>query len=232
MKKFLVIAILVTSLSACARKEAEPALVADAPAAAPAPVAPAEPAVLSAELQSRLVRAHSPVLGPANAPVTIVEFLDPACEACRAFAPVVKQAMFLYPDQVRVVVRFADFHEGSDQAIRLLDAARHQGKFEAVLAALFDGQDDWAAHHQPRPERAWELAKATGLNMARARKDAASPEADAMLRQEHEDLVALQVSRTPTFFVNGKPLASFGAEQLMALVSAEVEAAAAASLPN
>ena len=164
--------------------------------------------------------------------MTIVEFLDPACEACRAFAPVLKQVMFLYPEQVRVVVRFAAFHEGSDQAIRLLEAARQQGKFETVLAALFDGQDDWASHHQPKPDRAWQLAAAAGLNMARARKDAAAAGADAVLRQEGEDIIALQVSRTPTFFVNGKLLTDFGPEPLMALVTAEVAAVAAAAPSN
>jgi protein-disulfide isomerase len=232
MRKFFVIVSLAAGLFACAKKEEAPAPVAAAPAAAPAPAAPVQPTLLSPELQARLVRAHSPVLGPADAPVTIVEFLDPACEACRAYAPVVKQVMFLYPKEVRVVVRFADFHEGSDQAIRLLEAARQQGKFEPVMTALFDGQDDWASHHQPKPERIWDLAAATGLNMAKARKDAAAAAADALLRQEHEDLVALQVARTPTFFVNGKLLTDFGAEQLMALVAAEVKAVAAATPSN
>ena len=43
--------------------------------------------------EGRLVRMHSPVLGPQNAPVTIVEFFDPACETCRAFYPVVKDLL-------------------------------------------------------------------------------------------------------------------------------------------
>lgn len=41
----------------------------------------------------QLVRFHSPVFGPAQAPVTIVEFFDPSCEACRAFHPYVKQIL-------------------------------------------------------------------------------------------------------------------------------------------
>ena len=44
-----------------------------------------ERATVAPELAEALTRPYSPVLGPAEAPVTIVEFFDPACEACRAF---------------------------------------------------------------------------------------------------------------------------------------------------
>jgi protein-disulfide isomerase len=71
--------------------------------------------------QARLVRMHSPVFGPQNAPVTIVEFFDPACETCRAFYPIVKSLMAQYPDEVRLVIRYAPFHPGSDQVVKLLE---------------------------------------------------------------------------------------------------------------
>jgi predicted DsbA family dithiol-disulfide isomerase len=130
---------------------------------------------------------------------------------------------------VRVVVRFAEFHDGSEDAIRILLAAQRQGKLETVLAALFDGQDEWASHHSPNVDAAWKIAVAAGLDLARARKDFKSPGFDARLRQEGEDLIALKVSQTPTFYVNGKLLTDFGAQPLMNLVSAEVKAAATAS---
>ena len=60
--------------------------------------------------------------------VTVVEVLDPACEACRAFAPVIEQLLFPYPEDVRVVVRFADFHPASLQALRLLVARAGSGQ--------------------------------------------------------------------------------------------------------
>jgi protein-disulfide isomerase len=173
---------------------------------------------------ARLVRPHSPVFGPADAPVTVVEVLDPACAACRAFAPVVEQLLFTYPKDVRVVVRYADFHPASLQGLRLLVAAQAQGKVHELLAALFERQDEWAAHTGPDPARAWKIAGEVGLDVPRAQKDALATNVDNILQTEADDLVALKVDSTPTFFVNGKPLPTFGAQELADLVASEVQA--------
>lgn len=214
--------ILAVSLAACSGKETPPPAAVEQPPAVAAHPASAE---LTSDLVARLTRPHSPVLGAAKAPVTVVEVLDPACEACKAFAPVVKQVLFLYPEDVRVVVRFADFHPGSEEAIRLLVAAQKQGRFEALLSALFERQEEWSSHSAPDTERAWKIAGEVGVNVARARKDAQAARVDDILRQEAEDLIAIKIERTPTFYVNGKALPSFGAEQLMNLVASEVRAA-------
>ena len=90
--------------------------------------------------QARLVRMHSPVFGPQNAPVTIVEFFDPACETCRAFYPIVKNLMAKYPTDVRLVIRYAPFHQGSDMVVKLLESSKSQGKYQAVLEAVLAAQ--------------------------------------------------------------------------------------------
>ena len=212
------------TMGACSRQEAAtPAAPTPAPVPATAPVVASDASgALTAEQTARLVRDHSPVLGPKNAPVTVVEYLDPACGACAAFSPVVKQIQLLYPTEVRVVVRYAAFHRGSDQAVRLLEAARRQNKFEPVLDALFERQAEWASHEAPNIPRIGQIATDVGVNIEKARRDAALPEVTAVLQQDAEDLVALKVDRTPTFFVNGKPLVEFGAEQLLELVRQEV----------
>lgn len=172
--------------------------------------------------QTRLVRMHSPVLGPQGAPVTIVEFFDPACETCRAFYPIVKSLMAKYPDDVRLVIRYAPFHQGSDQVVKLLEAAKRQGKYQQVLEAVLQAQPTWADHSRPNPDLTFEIAKAAGLDIDRAREDMARPEIHALLTQDVEDLNALKVTRTPTFLVNGRSLPSFGPDQLAALVAQEV----------
>jgi protein-disulfide isomerase len=219
------------SLGACSRQEpATPAPAAaaqPAPAAAPAPLPAAElaPVPLAPELLSRLERPHSPVLGSTKARVTLVEVLDPACGACRAYAPVVQQVLFAYPDDVRVVIRFADFHPPSEEAIRALQAARLQGKFAPLLDALFERQEEWASHSAPNPEVIWKIAAELGVNVAKAKKDATSANVDDLLRQEAEDLVALKVESTPSFFLDGKLLPPSNAVGFFDFVKKEVEAA-------
>lgn len=188
---------------------------AEAAQAAAAPL-PFDPAIL--------VRPHSPVLGPADAPVTIVEIFDPSCEACRAFHPVLQEIRDTYPDQVRIVMRYAAFHEGSDEAVRILEAARRQDLFEPVLEALLAAQPQWAAHGQPDLDLAWAAAAEAGLNLDQAMTDRLFPGITAVLNTDAEDVATAGVNQTPTFFVNGKPLAEFGAEELKEAVRREVEA--------
>ena len=175
--------------------------------------------------QARLVRMHSPVFGPQAAPVTIVEFFDPACETCRAFYPIVKNLMAQYPNDVRLVIRYAPFHQGSDQVVKLLESAKSQDKYQIVLEAVLAAQPAWADHGQPNIETAFKVAEQAGLDMVRARQDIEKPGVQALLQQDIEDLTALQVTRTPTFFVNGRSLPSFGPDQLAALVAEEVSKA-------
>lgn len=187
--------------------------------------APAASASVPAPTWNVYVRRHSPVIGPANAPVTIVEFFDPSCEACRAFHPIVKQIMAQYPNEVRLVLRYTPLHEGSDEAVRILETARRQDVFEPVLEALFVEQPQWAVHGNPQLERAWTVAAGAGLDVTQARSGMMAPAITAVLRQDIADATALGVRGTPTFFVNERPLPSFGPQQLYDLVRAEVEAA-------
>ncbi len=176
-----------------------------------------------------LVRPHSPVFGPMDAPVTIVEFFDPACGTCRAFHPIVKQIRREYPKEVRVVMRYATFHKGSDQVVRILEAARLQGKLEPVLAAVLEAQSAWASHSGANITKVWQVVGNTGLNVANARRDMMRPNITAILNQDAADVQAAGVDKTPTFFVNGRPLPSFGIDQLFALVQEEVAIARKAS---
>ncbi|MDT0684654.1 thioredoxin domain-containing protein [Roseicyclus sp. F158] len=190
----------------------------------PAPVA--QTASVPAEQAEALLRPYSPILGPEQAPVTIVEFFDPACEACRAFYPVVKDIMAEHGDAVRLAIRYTPFHgEASEEAIRVLEAARMQDVYEPVLEAILREQPRWASHGAPEPGLILEVAATAGLDAEAAETQMMAPDVIGILNQDRADVETVGVSGTPTFFVNGKPLDPFGEAQLRALVASEVAAA-------
>ena len=169
---------------------------------------------------SALERFNSPSFGPANAPVTIVEFFDPSCESCRAFYPIVKKMMSQHPTDVRLVLRYVKLHKGSEEAIRLLEAARKQGVFAPVLEAVLEAQPQW--HDDAQASAAWDADAQAGLDVAKAREEMVSPEITATIERDAADAKTVGVRGTPTFFVNGKPLTNFGAQQLYDLIWSEI----------
>lgn len=193
--------------------------------AAEAEVATAEAATAPPAKEDLLIRPHSPILGPAEAPVTLVEFFDPSCEACRAFHPVIEALRKEFPTQLRVVLRYTPFHKGSDEAVRILEAARMQNKFEHVLNALFEKQPDWALHDGPDMEKAWRIAGATGMDLVKGKTDSLFPGTTAVLNQDMADLTALGIEQTPTFYLDGRKLVDVSFETLQADIRAAAKAA-------
>ena len=169
-----------------------------------------------------LVRMHSPALGNANAPVVLVEFFDPACETCRAFYPLIKDMMVANPGKIHLVLRYAPFHAGSEQLVAALEAARRQGKYWEAMEALLAAQDALARNHNVDKEQIWAPLAAVGLDMAKLKSDMAAADIANVIAQDLADAQTLQVRKTPEFFVNGRPLPSFGYAQLQALVAEEI----------
>lgn len=169
---------------------------------------------------SALVRFHSPVIGAVKAPVTIVEFFDPSCEACRAFFPLVKRLIADNPENVRLVLRYVLFHEGSETAARILETARKQGVYQQVLEAVMESQPQW--HDDPQVHMAWVAAERAGLDVAKARAEMMDADITSVLENDAADAKTVGVRQTPTFFVNGKPLPTFGSKPLIDLVLQEV----------
>lgn len=168
------------------------------------------------------VRAGAPVKGEPDAPVTIVEFLDPACGTCAQFYPLVNQLLQQYPGKLRVMVRYAPLHPGSGEVVKMLEAAHLQGQFWPALELLFSNQNRWVANHRAQPDRARRLLNAIALDHARLDADIQGAEVDRAVQQDVRDGAALGVQATPEFFVNGQPLPSFGWEQLRRLVAEAV----------
>lgn len=190
----------------------------------PVQVAAVEP--MPSGMAEAMIRDYSPVLGADDAPVTIVEFFDPACEACRAFHPIVKEILAEHEGNVRVVLRYTPFHgAASEEAIRVMEAARMQNIYLPVMDAILAEQPRWASHGAPEPGLVLSIAERAGLDVEAARGQMLAPQILTIINQDRADVETVGVRQTPTFYVNGKLLDPFGANELRAAVSAEVGAA-------
>lgn len=170
------------------------------------------------------VRDHSATLGSDDAKVYLVEFMDPACETCAAFAPFIKQIMDANPGKIKLVIRYAPFHEGADNFVKILEAAKMQGKYWETLDVMFKTQNIWASHHNYQPARLWDILPRAGVDIEQIKKDMHDPAIAKIIEQDMADVKALNVQKTPGYFVNGKPLQTFGYKQLHQLIQSELDA--------
>ena len=123
---------------------------------------------------------------------------------------------------MKLVIRYAAFHNNSIFAIHALEAARKQGKYWEALEYLFHKQPAWGDHHNPRADLIFVFLKEIGIDTEQLQKDMEDPKIAEMIAQEMTDLRELDVRGTPTFFVNGKPLENFGIQYLKKAIEAEL----------
>jgi protein-disulfide isomerase len=177
---------------------------------------------MAQENASTMVRDHSPILGDAAAKVHIVMFTDPACETCAAFSDYVKQWMAAYPGKIKLVIRYAPFHEGAADVVKIHEAAKKHDKFWETLDVLYASQEQWTQHHQVMVDRVWPLLERAGLDVRAIRAELDDPEIDRVIEQDLADARVLDVRKTPGLFVNGKPLEPFGAQEFRKLIESEL----------
>lgn len=177
-----------------------------------------------------LIRPDSPTLGAADAPVTIVEFLDPECESCAGFAPVVKKIMKDYDGKVRLVVRYMPLHPNSLSAATFTEAAGEQGKYWQAQEMLFQKQPEWGTKHGAHAGPPADInalfrkyAAELGLDAEKMNAAFAANKYKAKTERDRQDGQTLGVRQTPTLFVNGRKLARLGESDLRALIDEELK---------
>ncbi|MDH5717282.1 MAG: DsbA family protein [Spirochaetia bacterium] len=175
--------------------------------------------------RQKLLTEFAPLYGNKDAKVEIVEFLDPECETCRNFYPAVKKLIAEFDGKVKLFVRYAPFHKNSIQAIQILEAARMQNKYWQTLEFFFQKQPEWGSHQKPQPELLWTYLPKLGLDVERIRQDMNHPQVINQIETDMKDLKTFNIKATPTFFVNGKPLPTFGYGPLREAVKKAVEEA-------
>lgn len=140
--------------------------------------------------------------------VTLVEFLDFECEACGAAYPVIEDLRETYGDRVSFVVRYfpIDSHANARNAAHAVEAAARQNMLEPMYKRMFDTQIEWGESQKSQADRFRGYAEDLGLDLEQYDRDVVSPEVAERVQSDVDDGMALGVSGTPTFFLNGERL--------------------------
>ncbi|AFL68793.1 DsbA family protein [Sulfurospirillum barnesii] len=174
------------------------------------------------EKTSALMRPHAFIIGNPDAKTTIVEFFDPACGTCKSFYPFVKEILKQHPEKLKLALRYAPFHKDSYYVVAMIEASRLQGKYLETLEIIYKYQEKWVSNHTPNIALIWAFLPEAGVDIERLKNDMKKPEIDAIIKQDIADTQTLGVRATPEFFVNGKPLITFGRKELQALIASEL----------
>ncbi len=170
---------------------------------------------------TQLIKDDSPTIGPKDAKVTIVEFLDPECEACRATYPMVKQVVDQNEGKVRLVVRYFPLHANSVLAMRATEIAGEQGKYWEMQQKLFENQGTWGEQKEPQTELFTKYAQELGLNVDTFTEALKGSKYADKVQRDKTDGEKLGVNGTPSFFVNGKKVQNISG--LSAIVTEELK---------
>lgn len=172
---------------------------------------------------AEVVREDSIVLSQApNEQAVLVEFLDYECEACGAFYPVVEQLRAEYAETVTFVHRYFPLpgHVNSMNAAIAAEAAAQQGQYEAMYQLLFETQTQWGEATQDQSAVFRGFAEELGLEMGAYDAAVADPATRDRVEADITDAMALGVRSTPTFFLDGQPMAVDSLEQFQAEIAA------------
>ena len=180
--------------------EAVVALAKAAPAAAPAQPTRRNRRGPDPERVYAVNTAGSPAMGPANAPVTVVEFSDFQCPFCGRVVPTMKQIEKEYGDKVRIVFKHLPLamHTKAPKAHAASVAADKQGKFWEMHDLIFANQREMSE------AKYVEYAKQLGLDVDQFTQDMNSPETKKRVDSDAAEAAKLGVTGTPGFFINGK----------------------------
>jgi protein-disulfide isomerase len=158
------------------------------------------------KLDQHAPRLHVPVsdqrdhvLGPADAPVTLVEYGDYECPYCGRAYPIVKRLREEMGGRMRFVFRnfpLNTIHEHAGVAAQAAEAAAAQGKFWEMHNLLFEHQDDLAEADL----RGYALR--LGLEIYRFDADLSSEVFARRVREDFRGGIRSGVNGTPTFFIN------------------------------
>jgi protein-disulfide isomerase len=167
------------------------------------------------------------MLGSPTATVTVEEFADFQCPSCGDKFPVLKQIQSIYGSRIKFIFRNfpLTMHDKAYDAAVAAEAAGLQGKFWDMQNQLYTNQKSWSV--DPNYKQVWaDYAQKIGLDVEKWKTDMAGLQTKSRVDADMARAKALQVSSTPTVYINGKAVqyAEMTVDTLRTLIDSELNA--------
>jgi protein-disulfide isomerase len=174
----------------------------------------------------KLVLDNQPSFGPANAPVTIVEFGDLECPSCKAEAPILRGILpTVYPDKVRVVFKDFPLESIHPWARAASDAARcvfrqNPPAFWKIYDWFYDTQEQITPDDLTSKVLDW--AGKNGIDAVQLGRCIDTKASDSEVVRNLAEARALNLKGTPTLFINGRKIGGVEWSTLQQIIEAEL----------
>lgn len=157
-------------------------------------------------------------IGPADAPITIVEFFDYRCGYCKRSMDWVLEAAEDNPETVRVVFKeFPILSAESRTAALAALAAGEQGLYNEMHIALMESRSDFSA------EAIDDIAREVGVDVEKMRADMRSTAIQTHVADVRQQAIEAGAEATPTFFINGQVIRGFDQNSLNRILAEELD---------
>ena len=150
------------------------------------------------------------IRGPQDARVTLVEYSDLQCPACKAYEPILQKLLEEFPDDLRLVYRhfpLLSVHPNAEEASWAVEAAGVQGKFWELHDLLFEKQSEWATLADVKS--AFDgYARELGLDIDKFTSDYNSKEIRGLVESDRLSGEQARLNSTPSFFLDGERISA------------------------
>jgi protein-disulfide isomerase len=161
----------------------------------------------------------SPIIGPAEARVTLVTFTDFQCPHCSRVFPAIEQLLKKYPNDLNVIIKHFPLrsHKFASQASIATLAAARQGKYVELTREMFKN------YRSLNEETVKEYAGAVGLDLEKFEQDRKNNEFQQQLQRDRQLGRSIGVRGVPSLYINGRSVKNRSPQGMAAMIDEELK---------
>lgn len=181
--------------------------------------------VLSSEISNAAKISDKDIVkGNKNSKITLIEYSDFQCPACKYYQPIIKQVLSDFDGKILFAYRNfpLNTHKNAKPAAQAAYSAHLQGKFWEMHDMIFENQESWAdSNDADKIFRSF--AEKLKLNTDKFKADYNAKPTKSFIEDQTNEGISIGINSTPTFFLNYKQIKAQSYEEFKTLIQNELK---------